>query len=643
MLTSGEMSTKTCKPNARHIALVTVVAAILFSWGIWSYDVWPADEPRFAQVAREMLESGNLLSLTVNSEPYTEKPPLLFWSMAGFGYFFGDVNESAARLPSVIGGVFGVAMTYLLAARMFGARTGLWAALILMTTFRFWWQARTGQTDMLIAAGIAGSMYSFWRWDEARKSCWLVAAYAGLIVALYAKGPPALVFVLLGIWFFYRGEPHSRKSTHWVAGVAIALLAVLVWYVPAQLLHASGAPEAASTGMQDNLFRNTVGRLFLGISKVQPPWYYLTTIPADLLPWTLFLPWALAKAWRERRANRAMHFLMAWMVPALIFFSISIGKRATYILPLMPIFAILLSRGVLELMDSDQQAWRKRLSHLWSLALVVLGVLVFIAPWVAVQGIRVPESLRPHLWLFGLLCVLFATYAVLRQRWSWRSPIHRVIFCQMALLWIAVVGTIFPVVNTFQSARDFCAPLRYLSEQGDTYRLYSIAFSREAYIYYSRHSHEPVFTELIGADGLSMDELYALAKLQKDAKKSIQAAVDAVPVDNIASITAEERMALRRAVEAAVSGSDDAARRLKEFEGQLLGEVERFSDAFNGDGPAYFFVQDEDWRWFLPLLPQQPEIHVVREQRVGSREVLLIANTAGKALLDRRLRGSALS
>lgn len=422
--------------DLRHLLIVVPIAVLLFAIGIGRYDVWPPDEPRFAQVAREMLENGDYIALTVNDQPYLEKPPLLFWSMAAFGAIFGDVNERAARLPSVISGVAGVVLTYLLASRMFGARVGLWSALILMTSFRFWWQARTGQTDMLLTGCVTGSMYCLWRWDEARKGTWLLFAYVLLAAALLTKGPPALVFVLAGTLFFYRGEPLSRKATHWVAGTLVALLVVALWYVPARLLGHAETGAEMQVGIGENLFRNTVGRLFLGVSKAQWPWYYLTTIPVDLAPWTLFLPWAVAKAWRERRSSRAMHFLMMWTVPALIFFSISIGKRATYVLPLFPIFAIFMARGVLDFMDHDHAVWRRRLTWIWAFLLGVGGIALAVAPQLEIQGMRVPEEYTLRIYFFAVVLMGSSLYALFRQRFSERSPFHRVVLVQMATVFV---------------------------------------------------------------------------------------------------------------------------------------------------------------------------------------------------------------
>jgi len=629
--------------DLRHLLIVVPVATLLFVLGIGSYDIWPPDEPRFAQVAREMLQSGDYIALTVNDQTYLEKPPLLFWSMAAFGHLFGDVNERAARLPSVIAGVFAVTCTYLLAARMFGARVGLWSALILMTTFRFWWQARTGQTDMLLAGCVTGSMYCLWRWDEARAGRWLLLAYAFLTVGLLTKGPPALVFVLAGTLFFYRGEPFSRKATHWIIGTLVAVGLVALWYIPARLLGHQDTGSDVQVGILENLFRNTIGRLFLGVSKAQWPWYYLQTIPVDLAPWTLFLPWALVKTWRERRSDRAMHFLMMWTIPALIFFSISIGKRATYILPIFPIFAIFMARGVLDFMDNDHAVWRRRLTWIWAALLGLGGLAIAIAPQLEIQGLRVPEENTFRLYLFAALLIGSSLYALFRQRFSERSPFHRVVFVQMALVFCAAVAAVFPVINVFQSARAFCGPLRFLVDEGEDFRLYSIGFTREAYVYYAKHSHQPILTDLVGATGLSGQALYDAAVAQKDAHDLLQKAVEDVPIERLGAVTPEEVAALHAAIEQAVANAGKDMESTRRVEAQLRDVLAAFVATFNGDSPGFFFVQEEDWRWLVALEPAFQTMPVIREQRVGSREVLLVANPPGKALLDRLSRSSALS
>src|SRR5690606_38065267 len=127
------------------------------------YALWPADEPRFGEVAREILQTGNWLVLHVNGEPYMEKPPLFCWLIAIVSAPFGDVSEFTARMPSIAAALVTVLFTFLITARMTGSRQALMAALVLMTASRFWWQARTAQIDMVLTACLTVAFYAFWR------------------------------------------------------------------------------------------------------------------------------------------------------------------------------------------------------------------------------------------------------------------------------------------------------------------------------------------------------------------------------------------------------------------------------------------------------------------------------------------------
>ena len=133
-----------------QLLFLLLLGLAVFVPAIGTHDLWPADEPRYAQVAREMLESGDCLTLRINAEPYLEKPPLLFWAIAAVSKPFGDVSAISARIPSVVSALVVVALTYLFAARLYTPRLAFWSALVLMTANRFWWQATHAQIDMLV-------------------------------------------------------------------------------------------------------------------------------------------------------------------------------------------------------------------------------------------------------------------------------------------------------------------------------------------------------------------------------------------------------------------------------------------------------------------------------------------------------------
>jgi len=474
---------------------------------------------------------------------------------------------------------------------------------------------------------MTAALYALCRWNADRRLRWLLLLYAATTAGMLAKGPPALVFPLLFILVYYRKDRERRRATHWVAGTALALVIVLLWFIPARLAGADAAPEAVQEGVAGNLFRNTVGRLFLGVSKAQAPWYYATTIPVDLFPWSLFLPWTLWWTWKHRGDGRPMRFLLCWVVPALIFFSLSIGKRAIYILPLFPAFAILAAVSIEALRREERLRWLRNTGLVFALLVAALGGALLALPHTPFAEELGPDADLADVTTFGVLVLsigILTLVVVAVQRGRTATNMIAVV---TALLLGNVVGFIFPVVNGLKSARAVCAPVRERAEAGEDFRLYSVGFSREEYIFYARHFHEERFTGFVGEMPDTMDELMAAGKLQKHARKVVAEGVAEVPVADIENIAPEERAALRQAIEDAIAQDEDLEAVLA-FEQELIREIDIFATEFAGSGPAYMFVQEEDWRWLIALMSAPPEVTVLRQQGVGRRNVLLIANAS---------------
>lgn len=601
--------------------LLAALALFLFLLNLGGYDLWPADEPRYAQVAREMLHSGDWLVPRVNGETYLEKPPLLMWCQAALSLPFGDVNEWTARMPSAIAGAATVVITYLLALRLFGAGTAWWSAIILLTMQRFWWQARTGQIDMLLTAFLLGALYALWRWHEERRPGWLVLVYSCMAAGLLAKGPPAAVFILLFIFAFYWRDQPSRRATHWVIGTLAAVAVMLAWYLPARLMAGHAPEEAVQAGIAENIFRNTIGRLFLGVSKAQWPWYYVETIPADILPWTLLLPWALPWFWRNRNASAMHRLLWCWVVPALIFFSMSVGKRAIYILPLFPVFAIIIA-GSMSAFLSAARRNKLIVGGLFGGLMMLLGVGVMIG-----QLVGPPDSPLRGLAAVGGLALAMGLYMLIGLRDNAgvdRIP-QRIAVATVALFAIVPL-TILPKVNEFKGAANFLSPLRDATAAGEDYRLYSVGFSREEYIYYANHHHEAVLVDLVGRDAIPPADLMTVAKFQRDAKKALGAAMERVHVADWNHLSDAEIVELREAARAGLHDGGLDPQKLAVFEAALQKEVEAFAMAFFAPGDAYLMVQEEDWKWLIALEPRLHEANLVKAEGVGSRRVLLMAN-----------------
>lgn len=613
----------------RNLILLLLLAAVLFSINLGGYDLWPPDEPRFAQVAREMMQSGDYLVPHINGEPYKEKPPLLFWLMAAVSAPFGDVNEYTARIPSLIAGLWLVFISYLLARRLYGTRVAFWTVVILITAQRVWWQSRFGQIDMLLASMLTTALYCFWRWHTSRRLAWLAAFYLACTAGLYAKGPGTLVFpVLLCCFFFWREKKQWWTMHPILGGIGIVALYSL-WMIPARMGAAAELQATTSGTISSDLLRQTIGRFVFGVAHVNGPWYYLETLPADWIPWTFFAPWTLPWVWKRRKEGPEMRFLLCWIIPAFIFFSIAIDKRAIYLLPLSPALAILFARSILDLMDSDRAVWRRRTGLIWSGTLFAFA----IAPF-AVLFSKYKEAWEPTLIIFSAVAAVCAVHAAVTAMRGPGRTLHGAMAVHFALILATVPLVIYPLVNTHKSVRRLCEPVRLLAESGKPFDLYSMGFTREEYIYYTKMFHKPVFTEisdLKGLEGLDVEkQAPALAKLRQKVAK----AVEKVPVSSLETISDAELEALRNAADHAADGEKIDPALWQTFENSLKQSTGAFWDQIIAGGPAFIFIQDRDWRWMVALAPQGRKLHLVHGGSAGYRNVLLVTNDAGQAALN---------
>ena len=616
--------------------LLMAAAAILFSANIGGYDLWPADEPRYGQVSREMLRTGDYLAPHINNEPYLEKPPLLFWLIAAVSAPLGDVTEWSARVPSIVAALVVLCLTFLLARQLYGDRVALWAVVILALSVRFWWQARTVQIDMLLTACMTGALLSFWNWHTTRRTLYLLLFYAAIALGLLAKGPPALVFPLLLIVAFYWRRPEDRKQTHWIVGMLAAIAVIAIWMVPARMSVADevAASQATQAQIGNELQRQILERLFTIGNHAQWPWYYaIETLPVDWLPWTLFAPYMIYYVWKRRREGEEMRLLLAWTIPALIFFSISIGKRAVYILPLFPVIAILFSASILDLMDCARELWRKRTAWAWAVFLSLLAV----AP-LALLFTEYAKSWNFGMVMFAIVAGLFVVATVYAAR-KGGETLHLYMAAQMLVLLAIFPFVAFPALNPYKSAREITAPIRTLTHAGEVFRLFSIAFSREEYVYYADTFHEPLLTDLIAIELPPSSKDVNVMMLQLDLRSTVSRAARDVPIADLENVTPAEHDALADAMRTAEAGADISPELAEAFHEGLR----TATAALDTNEPAFAFIQAKDYRWLLPLVPALDEYHPLHREGVGSRDVMFLANAEGLRLLAQYgLAGEAL-
>jgi 4-amino-4-deoxy-L-arabinose transferase-like glycosyltransferase len=333
--------------NARarrwRLALLLAAGLVLFFWRLGSHDLWPPDEPRFALVAKEMWTRGDYAVLSLDDHLYTDKPPLFFWAINGFGRILGGIDEWAARLPSAVATILALFLIERLGAWLYDRRTGLLAALVFATSLQILERGRWASIDMTLNLFVLSAILLLWRGRSRRTGeRWLIMfAWIMMGLATLAKGPVGLVLPLLAVlpWALIERDFRFARRVFSPAGIALYLLVTLSWF--GLFAHRLGLEYALWVLMHQNVER------YVGAwNSTHPVWYYLWRFPIGFFPWIVFFPWGVAHALsrEERRRRSAALFLLTWIAAILLFFSFSTGKRGVYIIPLYPAAAILVAR-----------------------------------------------------------------------------------------------------------------------------------------------------------------------------------------------------------------------------------------------------------------------------------------------------------
>ncbi|MBP7587137.1 MAG: glycosyltransferase family 39 protein [Thermoanaerobaculia bacterium] len=456
-----------------------VLGLVLFLPGIGGRDLWNPDEPRYAEVTREMRQSGDFFVPHLNGKIYSEKPPLLFWSIAAASLATGEVGPVAARLPSLAAAIVTLFLLFGMAQRLFDRRVAWWSVAILATSGRILWQARVGQIDMLLLCLVTLAMYFFVRgWLEHRPGffrLFFVAAGLGTL----AKGPVGLLPPLLSILAFavLTRERSRLREMRIGSGLAIWAAVVLLWLVPAAVTGGTGYLETL-------VIKQNVTRYADPWHHFQPFYYYLTTVPADFLPWFFFLPGALWLGWRRATANdrRGYLFAFCWMAVTVLFFSLSPAKRTVYVLQMFPAMAMIVAWSMSEIAAS----WG-RLRRFALVPAVLLAALFAALPlgWIAFERLRPDraakllrqfEPLGPGLFteLALLVGILFAG-ALAAWGLGRRGHPGRVVTSLatgMGVAGLLAVLLILPRFDPIKSARPLSQKIVELSAPGEPYAIY---------------------------------------------------------------------------------------------------------------------------------------------------------------------------
>ena len=326
--------------------LIAGFCAFLFFYGLGAFGLIGADEPRYAQVAREMLERHDWITPVLAGRPWLEKPPLYYWQ-AMLAYSIFGVSDTAARIPSALDATLLVIAVYFF-FRRFRPGVEIDAALITTSCAGVIGYARAASMDMPLAASFAVGLLAWWAWRETGKRIYLALFYLCMALGMLAKGPvaPVLAAVVIVLFALATREFRLVAKTLWVPGILLFCAIALPWYLAVQMRNPQFFREFI---LEHNLARFSTNLYH----HPEPFWYYLPVTTLALAPWIVFVIGAFVESarawWAERKTVSAEPdlelqfcvFACCWLIVPVIFFSLSRSKLPGYILPAIPAGAVL--------------------------------------------------------------------------------------------------------------------------------------------------------------------------------------------------------------------------------------------------------------------------------------------------------------
>jgi 4-amino-4-deoxy-L-arabinose transferase-like glycosyltransferase len=386
--------------HLRHAALLILLCLTLYLPGLSAIPPLDRDEARFAQASKQMVETGDYVDIRFQETPRYKKPVGAYWLQAASAQILSPDDPHAIwayRVPSVIAAIVAVLLTHALTLLFLTEAAALLAAALLASSFLLTAEAHMAKTDALMLATVLAAQYGL-----ARAYCgapgprtWLVF-WLGIGFGLLIKGPiPSLIAGLTALTLVI-----ADRRAGWLMhlrpliGLPLALIIVTPWIVAVQL-RSGGAFLQSSVG--DDLLPKLFGAME---SHGAWPGYYLLLIMLTFWPGSLLVWPALAGAWRTR-AEPAVRFLLAWLVPCWILFELVPTKLPHYVLPLYPALAILAAAWVSRFATTDAPVLRRpaslprgtrAFSVLWLVAGLAIAGGAAALPVIAIQPVGAIEG-----------------------------------------------------------------------------------------------------------------------------------------------------------------------------------------------------------------------------------------------------------
>jgi len=491
-------------PERKRFWLILLGTGALLFLGIGLHSPWPPDSPRFVEVAREMVESGQWMLPMRGGEYYPEKPPVFIWTLALLYWLTGNLKLTYL-IPNALCSLLTVGLVYDLGRRLWNPRVAALAALLLLLPTQFVLHAKNAQIDGMLMAWVTIGCYGLLRhfllgpaWG------WYLAGFAFMGLGIITKGVGFLpVFLLVPVlWWRWRDRALPGGTLGWRLWLGpVAMLAVIAcWLVP-MLWYVQHLNTPEALAYRDNILFRQTGHRYTNPWMHVEPWYFFI---ANIIPIRWFpLPFLLVALWRPLarawRVDPALRVLLVWVALVVAFFSISPGKRGLYVLPALPMFSLALASVLDRAISSGQGPSRwfgwlmTGVQAVLAVALVMIGSLALADFPALVKGARQFTD-DPSLWHQAGALLLVTGLLWTALLWSFRrSDALARWFVGMMAAWILYSTWGFTILEPIKTPRNMLARAEALTPPNARPGLLScdpelILFSRRDITCFNHHS-----------------------------------------------------------------------------------------------------------------------------------------------------------
>ncbi len=445
------------------IALIALCAGVFF-YGLGNLPFIGPDEPRYAQVAREMFISGDWVTTRLGGINWFEKPALTYWLSAAGYWLFGE-NEFGARFFIAVFATLGVLLVFWFGKRVRSARFGFLSAAVLATCGMWPGFARVATFDLPLSVAMTLALAGFFIWEQyeepkGKNRFWFLMCFA-LGMGVLAKGLvgivlPSAVIVLYSL--LTRRLKILFKPKLLLIGSMIFLATAATWYAPVIAKHGR---EFINEFFIGHHFQRYLSNKY---KHPQPFYFFLLVALAGSFPWMFYLlasAWQSIRNWRETLADRLRLFLWLWVIVTIGFFSFSGSKLPGYILPIFPAVALLVG---LELEKWWQPIVEQQVKILSALTVAFIAVIGVAAIFVSQGELGVAAS---RAWVMGGVTV--GVTLVYLAVWFWQGGQIATMILPFSLIVMIVAAThlIFPALGNRESLRPLAQDAVFMAQPGE--------------------------------------------------------------------------------------------------------------------------------------------------------------------------------